>query len=70
MMERGEGGENHCNHTWGDVLTDRLWFRIPGSGQPAELPHSAGNPPEAAQQLSCRNSAVPTRVLLTQSCCH
>lgn len=63
MMERGEGGEKHCNHTWGAVLTDGLCFRIPGSGQPAELPHSAGNPPEqlssfpAGIQLSLQGSS-------------
>lgn len=63
MMERGEGGESHCNHTWGDVLTDGLCVRIPGSGQPAELPHSAGNPPEqlssfpAGIQLSPQGSS-------------
>lgn len=60
MMERGEGGEKHCNHTWGAVLTDGLWLRVPGW---AELPHSAGNPPEppgsspAGIQLSLRGSS-------------
>lgn len=85
MMERGEGGENHCNHTWGDVLTDGLWFRIPGSGQPAELPHSEGNPPKqlssfpAGIQLSPQGSSRHRAAAIEQrrkcniaslKCCH
>lgn len=46
LTERAEGGENHCNPTWGNVLTDRLWLQDPDSGQPAEFPYAAGNPPK------------------------
>lgn len=85
MMERGEGGENHCSHTWGSVLTDGLRFRVLGSGQPAELPHSAGNPPEqlssfpAGIQLSppgpSRHRAAATEQqrkynIASMKCCH
>lgn len=44
--------------------------RIPGSGQPAELPHAAGNPLKQLSSFPRRNSAAPTRVLQTWSCCY
>lgn len=59
MTERGEGGENHCNHTWGSVLTDGLWLQDPGPWAACWAPTCHGKSPEAAQQLSPQEFSCP-----------
>lgn len=71
MMERGEGGEKHCNHTWGDVLTDGLWLRIPALGSLLSS-HTAREIPQSSsaaflQEFSCPQKGPPHTELLPLS---
>lgn len=67
-MERAEGGESHCNHTWGDVLTDGLRFRIRALGSLLSS-HTAREIPQSSsaaflQEFSCPHKGPPDIKLL------
>lgn len=59
MTERGEGGENHCNHTWGNVLMDGLWLQDPGLWAACCAPTCRGKSPTGALLLSPQESCCP-----------